>query len=342
MLAALVLVAGAASAQAGLADVYDPPRGDVRLVVLGDFNGPYGSVEYPAGVARAMAVILAVWRPDLVVSPGDVIAGQSRDLPADRFAAMWAAFDATVAGPLRADGVPYAFAPGNHDASSLRSGGQYVFERERGAAEEYWSAHVPGLDFRSRSAYPFDYSFTYSVSGRDAGLFVAILDASSSAVTAGQRSWLAAELSSPAAVAAAARIVVGHLPLVPVSQGRDRPGEYVFEGEALGATMAAGSVDLYVSGHHAAYYPGRLGELELLFAGGVGGRRLLGSSAEPRSTVTVVDLWFGAQETDFRYTTYDLATLGVVDPSSLPAAIGAVVLSRRAGRGAVADLGEEQ
>lgn len=332
---------GSARAQAVPSTAIDPPRGDVRLVVLGDFNGPYGSLDYPPALTRAMTAITGVWLPDLVVSPGDVIAGQSRALPDDRFAAMWTAFDETVAEPLRTIGAPYAVAMGNHDGSSQMSRGEYVFARERQAAVGYWGAHQPELRYLDRAGYPFDYSFTQAVRGATtlaathpsatSELFVVVLDASSASVTTDQRAWLAAQLSSPAAVDAAARIVVGHLPLVPVSEGRDRPGEYVHEGAALGALLAEGAVDLYVSGHHAAYYPGRLGGLELLFAGGIGGRRLLGSSLEPRSTVTVVDVWLGEEggRPTFVYTTFDLATMGVVDHSELPAAIGAVVISSR-------------
>src|SRR5690606_15093030 len=289
-LAWAIMLAGVAAAQSAAPAVFDPARGDVRLVVLGDFNGPYGSVTYPAPLGRAMAAIGGVWRPDLLLSPGDVIAGQDRDLPAARFAAMWAAFDAAVAAPLRDDGVPYAVAMGNHDASSLMAGGEYVFARDRRAAHAYWTTHEPSLDYQDRTGYPFDYSFTIraapaSEAANDgvrnaaapgaagtptaagsrtaagaAELFVVILDASSAAVTAAQRAWLRAQLASPAAGAAAARVVVGHLPLAPVSQGRDRPGEYLSDGAALGDLLAAAAVDLYVSGHHAAYYPGRLGE----------------------------------------------------------------------------------
>lgn len=328
-----MLAAAAALGHASAQLVADPPRGDVRIVVLGDFNGPYGSVDYPAGLARALAATVDVWRPDLVLSPGDVVAGQDRTLPDERFAAMWAAFDAVVAEPLRAAGIRYAVALGNHDGSSLKGpDGAYLFQRERLAAAEYWSANDPGWEYHDRGGFPFDHSFTTH------GLFVVILDASSSAVSAEQRSWLATQLSSAAATGAAARIVVGHLPLVPVSQGRDVPGEYVYDGAGLGDVLRQGAADLYVSGHHAAYYPGVLGEVELLFAGGVGGRRLLGSDAAPRSTVTVVDLWLApAEPATFVYTTFDLADLTVVDPLELPAAVGDAVLSTRAGA-AVATL----
>lgn len=336
--AASALIVSCALANSPLA-IHDPPRGDVRLVILGDFNGPYGSLDYPAPLTRALLAVVDVWRPDLLLSPGDVIAGQSRDLPDDRFRAMWAAFDATVAEPLRSAGIGYAVALGNHDASSLKgSGGAYLFERERRAAADYWSEHRPDLAFHDDAGYPFDHSFTAH------GLFVVVLDASSATVTAEQRSWLATELASRAAVESDARIVIGHLPLVPISTGRDAPGEYVHDGEGLAAVLLAGSVDVYVSGHHAAYYPGRLGDVELLFAGGVGGRRLLGSDAAPRSTVTIVDVWLepGASERQaaFTYTTFDLAGMTVVDPSELPARVGSVVVSSRAGSVAVAEAGE--
>src|SRR5690606_26223906 len=199
LLASLVLLTGAPAAATGSPDVFDPPRGDVRLVVLGDFNGPYGAVEYPAPLARAMAAITAVWLPDLLLSPGDVIAGQNRQLPDDRFAAMWAAFDEVVAAPLRAHAVPYAVALGNHDGSSQRAGGEYVFGRERRAAADYWLTHIPALAYQDRAGYPFDYSFSHAVGTAGSGLFVAILDASSAAVTPEQREWLAAQLASPAA-----------------------------------------------------------------------------------------------------------------------------------------------
>lgn len=313
-----------------LAVALDPPRGDVRLVVLGDFNGPYGAIDYPPGLARALDAIVSVWLPDLVLSPGDVVAGQSRELPDERFPAMWAAFDAAVAGPLRAAGVRYAVAPGNHDASSARErDGSLAFARDRDAAAAYWHEHPPGLDLLDAAEFPFEYAF--AVPAGAGSLYVAVIDASGALVTREQRDRLAAALRSDAARSAALRVVVGHLPLLPVSQGRDVPGEYLFDGAALATVLLEGGTDLYVSGHHAAYYAGTWHGLELLFAGGVGGRRLLGSSAAPRSTVTVVDVWFevGAAPR-LAYTTFDLSTMAVVEPSELPTAIGDVRLSSRA------------
>lgn len=187
--------------------VPDPERGDVRLVVFGDFNGPYGSLTYPAPVSRVVDAIVHVWRPDGVLLPGDLVAGQDRSLPDERFPAMWAAFDAAVAAPLRAAGIPYLATMGNHDASSLRD------------------------------------------------------------------------------------------------------------------LMLAGDVDLYVSGHQAAYYPGRWEVLELLFAGGVGARALRVGDAPRRSAVTLVDVWL--EPLRLRYTTLDPSGFVPHDPAALPASLDA-------------------
>jgi len=302
----------------------DSPRGDARIVVFGDFNGPYGALDYPAAVTSVFGLVRDVWRPDLFLSAGDVIAGQSRSLPDDAFAAMWSAFDAAVAAPLREAGIPFAFAMGNHDASSLRSPtGDFTFSRDRVAAERYWAEATVPLEhaYLDRSRFPFDYAFVQAFPGGD--LFVAVLDASSATVDEAQRAWLQTVLEHPAAVAARYRIVVGHLPLAPVAVGRDRPGEYLADAEALRSVMESGGVDLVISGHHAAYYFGRWGALELLFAGGVGGRKLLGHEAPARSTVSVLDLWFATGE--LRVTTFDLADMQVVPLASLPPSIGTVL-----------------
>lgn len=305
---------------------YDPPRGEQRIVVFGDFNGPYGSLIYPPPVATVLTAITEVWRPDLLLSPGDVIAGQSRELTAAQLRDMWQSFDHAVAGRLRAAGVPYAFAMGNHDASSLgASDGGYLFERDRESAAHYWEQEMyrTNLAYVDRSNFPFDYSF------RTGDTYLAVIDASSATISGAQRAWLAASLATPAARGARARIVVGHLPLVAVGEGRDRPGEVVADAGELVRLFEAADVDLYISGHHAAYYPGRLGDLELLFAGGVGARRLLGDERPPRSTVTVIDLWHDPLQ--LVYTTFDASTLAVLAPESLPAElVGGVRLSSRA------------
>ncbi|MDF1522941.1 MAG: metallophosphoesterase [Trueperaceae bacterium] len=289
----LLLFAAPAPAQA----VFDPPRGELRVVVLGDLNGPYGATAYADAVHRAVAAIVDVWRPDLVLLPGDLVAGQSRALPDERFAAMWAAFDAAIAAPLRAAGVPYAAALGNHDASKLRDAdGAYAFARERAAA---------ALD-----DVPFAWPF------RLGPLFVAVVDASGPVVDDRERAALAAALASPSARSAALRWVVGHLPLLGVAEGRDRDGEALWRAEELRDLLVAGDVDTYLGGHQGAFYAAAWGGLELLFApGAVGGRALRGAGLAPRNGLLVVDVGFDP---------FDVAVLAI-DPATLaPYPAGAV------------------
>ena len=118
-----------------LAQPVNPLRGDLRVVLLSDFNGSYGSADYSPAVARVLEATVRVWQPDLFLSAGDVVAGQKASLPDARFAEMWEAFDRAVARPLREAGIPYAFAVGNHDGSSgRRADGSFVYAREREVA----------------------------------------------------------------------------------------------------------------------------------------------------------------------------------------------------------------
>ena len=52
-------ICGACIAAAQSTPAFDPPRGNVRLVLFGDFNGPYGSLDYPVAVARTVAATAA-------------------------------------------------------------------------------------------------------------------------------------------------------------------------------------------------------------------------------------------------------------------------------------------
>lgn len=304
---------------AAAATPFDPPRGDLRVVVLSDLNGPYGATEYAAAVHRVVAATIDVWRPDLVLLPGDLVAGQSAALPDDRFAAMWAAFDAAVAAPLRAAGIPYAAALGNHDASKLRAAdGVAAFGRERDAAAAYWNAphHRAGLDVVDDADAPFAWSFAVGP------LFVAVVDASGPVLDAAERAALAATLATPAARGAALRWAVGHLPLLGIAEGRDRDGEVLWRAEELRDLMLAGGVDTYLSGHQGAFYAAAWGGLELLFApGAVGGRALRGTGLPARSGVVLVDVWL--EPRDVAVTPVGAAALDRFPEEALPARLAA-------------------
>jgi len=115
------------------------------------------------------------------------------------------------------------------------------------------------------------------------------------------------------------RILLGHLPLYGVAQGRNRPGEVMQNGEDLRAMLEKYDVHTYISGHHHAYYPGHRGDLQLLHAGliGAGPRQLIDSDLSAQKTITVVDIDFESPEKT-TYATYNLDTLDLIAYEQLP------------------------
>lgn len=289
-----------------------PPASDtVRIVAISDLNSQYGSTDYEPEVDRAISLI-AQWRPNLVLCGGDMVAGQKTSLTTAQIRAMWQGFDRHVAAPLRQAGLPFGFTLGNHDASSAIAAGRYRFERDRTEAKTYWDAHDPGLGFVDRASFPFYYTFEQD------GIFFLVWDASSAQIPAEQLAWVDRSLGSPAAQAAKLRIAIGHLPLYAVAVGRDAPGEFLTEAEALRSLLERHRVHTYISGHNHAYYPGHVGRLELLYCGllGSGARALLNGNLPPRKTLTIIDVKLETAETT--YTTIDPRTMQTIGLGTLP------------------------
>ncbi|MGF1538297.1 MAG: metallophosphoesterase family protein [Elainellaceae cyanobacterium] len=295
--------------------LHSPPRGDLRLAVISDLNGVYGATDYDPEVDKAIA-LLPFWAPDMVVCSGDMVAGQSPTLTAEEIRAMWGAFDAHVAAPLRQAGLPYGFTIGNHDASSARGvQDSFLFQQERDLAAEYWNdpAHDPGITFSDRHKFPFYYSFTFE------DIFFLAWDGSSSYIPEADLAWVEQALSSPEAQNAKLRILLGHLPLYAVAIGRDSPGEVMENADALRAMLEEYNVHTYISGHHHAYYPAHRGDLQLLHMGilGSGPRPLIAGDLPPWKALTIIDIAFDSPELT-TYTTYDMETLALIDPEQLP------------------------
>jgi hypothetical protein len=300
---------------AGTDSVYNPPRGDVRFVVVSDLNGVYGSVDYDPEVDRAIA-LLPFWQPDMVLCSGDMVAGQSPTLTEPQLQAMWQAFDAHVAAPLRAEKLPYGFTIGNHDASSaLGVTGGFLFERERRVATDYWAdpAHDPGVEFADRFEFPFYYTFTHD------DVFFLAWDGSSHHIPDDKLAWVEQALESPAAQSAKLRVLLGHLPLYAISVGRDSPGEVMENADKLQAMLERHRVHTYISGHHHTYYPAHKGALQLLHMGilGSGPRPFIDSALAPRKTLTVLDIRYDTPDLT-TYTTYDMQTLQPIEMAELP------------------------
>ena len=111
---------------------------------------------------------------------------------------------------------------------------------------------------------------------------------------------------------------MGHLPLTAISVGRDRAGECIEDAIKLTDLMQRHRVDLYLSGHHHAWYPGELKEQRVLSLGAMGNgpRRLLGTQRPSDQSLTLLDL-FPATKT-VRETTFSLITMKPISLGSLP------------------------
>lgn len=190
---------------------------------------------------------------------------------------MWQAFHRHVSDPLARAGLPLAVTPGNHDASS---GERFRLERERYRAQ--WDPRRPALEFLDAADYPFHYAF------RVGDVLFASLDATSVGHLSGaQKKWLR-DLLAGAGPAIRHRVVFSHLPLWPFSVGRET--EFLHDPE-LAAIFEAGRVDLHLSGHHHAWYPGYKDGVRYLSQGCLGAapRPLIGTQERPERSITVID-----------------------------------------------------
>jgi hypothetical protein len=254
------------TSSAGPPDLGTPGFAPLRVIVVSDLNDSYGSTTYSSPVHEAVAAI-ALRAPDLVLSTGDMVAGQQAGID---YPAMWAGFHAAVSDELAAAGLPFAVTPGNHDASGYPA---FAGERELYVAE--WMARKPALEYVDDSGYPLRYSFTAG-----AAFFVALDSTTVGPLDAEQMQWIDEQLGDSDAPT---KIVFGHVPLVPFAVGRE---EEIIGDPALEAMLEQHGVAMFISGHHHAYYPGRRGTVRHVSMAcvGSGPRPLIGTdTAAPRA-----------------------------------------------------------
>lgn len=310
----------------------DPRLPDIRknrICFISDLNGSYGSIDQPASVHAGMRV-LAQHECGVVVGAGDLVAGQDLSLSEGRLAQMWSEWKRVVLDPLIAQRIPFLSALGNHDASAARTvSGNYIYSRERTVAQDFLkknsdSFEADGVVWISRERFPFFYSLQFGTIG------LIFIDGSSATELRTQRQWLEDQLRELQLNASlTTRIVVGHLPLVAVAKGRDRVGEILADSQELYELFDRSGVDLYVSGHHHAYYPGRVsawsprhGTVQLaLGALGNGPRALLGAHPVPvKNSLTVLDIDESGVWAQDKFTIKTLNPLSGerITPSELP------------------------
>ncbi len=281
-------------------------RAALRVGLISDLNSSYGSTTYIPAVHQGLDQLITL-QPDLVVCAGDMVAGQMRGVSGQQLDAMWRGFETAVLQPLQTAGIPLLPAIGNHDGSP-------GFPADRAAVDRFW---IPirsrmGLAFADASQFPFRYSVLQD------GIFWLVWDASSARVPEDQLIWARRQLASAKAQTARARFVVGHLPLVGVGHGKDRPGEVLDRGSALQALMESTGVQAYISGHHHAWFSGRRGQLDLIQLGalGSGPRRLLAGGMPAQQTFTLLEM--DGTRGDIRETTYAVSTGEPLSFSTLP------------------------
>jgi 3',5'-cyclic AMP phosphodiesterase CpdA len=256
-----------------------PAARATRVVVVSDLNESYGSTRYSPAVDEAVRQTIAL-APDLVISTGDMVAGQRLNPPLarDEIQAMWQAFDRHVTTPLARAGLPFAVTPGNHDASS---GARFAQERELYRAQ--WLPRRPALDFVDAADYPFNYAFRV----RDA-LFVSLDATHVGHLSAQAKRWLG-QLLEQQGPKFRHRVVFSHVPLWPFAVGRER--DYLGDHE-LEAILQRGKVGVVLSGHHHAYYPGYKDGLRFVSQACLGAapRALLGTTLPSHRAITVLEL----------------------------------------------------
>jgi len=250
----------------------------LRVAVISDMNGSYGSTRYEASVDQAVRQLVEL-RPDLVISTGDMVAGQRLHPPltAPAIAAMWAAFHDSVSEPLATAGIPFVVTPGNHDASAYAT-----FVPEREAFRREWLARKPALRFVDDAHYPFRYAFALGEV-----LFVSLDVTRVGVLDAEQKRWLD-DLLGREAQRYPHRVVFSHLPVYPFTHGRETE---VSADHDLERILRRHGVELYLSGHHHAFYPGYREGIRFVSQAclGAGPRTLLGAAGRSERAITLLE-----------------------------------------------------
>lgn len=232
-----------------------------RIAVISDMNQGYGDTEYTPALKKAIQDIRASGAV-AVLSTGDMVSGQKNGL---NYQAMWNSFHAHVSQPLGASGIPFLPSPGNHDAAIGEK-----FANERALYQNTWQNFPVGRFNSSRPTdeqvqflpgvaqnFPLNYAVTIGPA-----LFIAIDATNPSGLINNQLQWLESvlALSGPYTV----KMIFGHFPLYPFTF--DRAHEHLARGTETSGfyrrfenMLEQYQVDIFLSGHHHAFYPGKRG-----------------------------------------------------------------------------------
>ena len=255
------------------------PAGAQTISLVSDLNGRYGSTDYHDRVTAAVAGIVEL-QPDLVISAGDMVAGQKQPLlDAAHLERMWQGFNDTVSDPLAEAGIPLAVTAGNHDGSGFT---EFRLEQEHFARQ--WNGRHAGLEILPGSEWPRRYA------ARVGGILLLSFDGTiPGKLPAAEYGFVAAMLAEYAA-SAQAIIVFSHLPMWPFAKGREKE---VLDDPDLLALLHRFDVDVYASGHHHLFYAAtdEAGMLHLA-VGALGGNARAFSTSTARQPHSMAELTF--------------------------------------------------
>jgi predicted phosphodiesterase len=279
----------------------------VKIAVISDLIGSYGSVEYGAEVTAVIKKMEMI-KPDIILCAGDMVAGQKATLTEQNIKAMWQGFKQTVLTPVQELNIPFGFTLGNHDASPS-------YLTDRAMAKQFWRENVQatGLQFIDSMHYPYYFSYILS------NIFFISWDAAAAKIPAEVYEWMNKQLAGNTAREAKLRILLGHLPLYPIVEHKNKTGEVNANADSALSFFKNNGIDLYISGHQHAYYPAKKNGVRLLNAGciGSGERKIMGHTDTAKKAYTIIEV--PARSTrQFHYTTYTGGTERLIDPRSLP------------------------
>lgn len=279
----------------------------LKIVVISDLNASYGETTYPAEVPYVIAQLDSI-KPDIVLCAGDMVAGQKASLTENNIKAMWAGFKSTVLDSIKTFKIPFGFTVGNHDASP-------TFAHDRRLAKEFWlqNAAAVNLTFVDSTHYPFYFSYIKN------GVFFISWDAAGAQIPADVYTWMESQLQSSLAQKARLRILLGHLPLYPIVEAKNKRGEVNAAPDSALAFFTKHGIDVYISGHQHAFYPAKKESVNLFNAGAIGNgpRPILGHNTPAQKAYSILEIPVNGAK-NFTHHTYDPITKSLIDWRLLP------------------------
>ncbi len=298
----------------------EPAKGDFTIGFISDMNGSFGSTTYDSYVQEAVALFVSQG-VDLVISAGDMVAGQCSTASTCDEAAMWEGFDTAIYSQLKDAGIPFLFTLQNHDAGN---------SWDLSAAIEFWTDtdNVPQgttLTMVDDTDYPKNYSAVLDFDGDGTYdiFFVSVFNPGDD-LDEDELAFLDATLQSEEAKSARLRIVDTGQPLYAVSNPRNSAGYVTGPRDEITQILRDRNVDLFVSGDSAAYFPGKRFDIKMLSLAEMGGtgKAYIGEDQVPPTAVTCANIfknddYYG--ENAIVLTTYDILNdFDIVRKETLP------------------------